>query len=81
MESANQTHCWPIRRTKEGLSNSRDELVELVGHGPAHPPPEGGGRRQGGRGKGQTYPREGIPYQTANRLPVSNPRPPDILDG
>ena len=49
VKSANQTHCWPIRRTKEGLSNSRDELVELVGGRPAHPPLEAGGS---GEGKG-----------------------------
>ena len=35
-----------IRRTKEGLSNSGEELA---GCRPAHPPPEAGGR---GEGKG-----------------------------
>ena len=32
-------------------------------------------------GKGQTQPQRGIPYQTANRLPVSNQRLPEILGG
>ena len=31
--------------------------------------------------KGQTRPREGIHYQNANKLPVSNQRLPKILDG
>ena len=46
---------------------------ELAGCRQAHPPPEAGGRQvPAGAGKGQTQPREGIPYQTANRLPVSD---------
>ena len=40
-----------------------------------------GGRRQGGGERGKLGPRDGIPYQTANRLPVSNQRLPEILDG
>ena len=50
--------------------------------------PEKASRRQtgprqeaGGRGKGQTRPQRRHPYQTANRLPVSNQRLPEILDG
>ena len=39
-------YCWPVCRTKEGLSNSREELS---GCGPAHTLPEAGGR---GEGKG-----------------------------
>ena len=35
----------------------------------------------GGRGKGQTRPQGPHPYQTASRLPVSNQRLPEILDG
>ena len=31
--------------------------------------------------RGKLSPREGIPYQTASRLPVSNQRLPEILDG
>ena len=31
--------------------------------------------------RGKLGPREDIPYQTANRLPVSNQRLPEILDG
>ena len=63
-----------IRRTK-GQSNSREELA---GGGPAHP---AGGRRQGWGERGKLDPREGIPYHTANRSPVSNQRLPEILDG
>ena len=40
-----------------------------------------GGRRQGGGERGKLSPRDSIPYQTANRLPVSNQRLPEILDG
>ena len=39
------------------------------------------GRRQGGGERGKLGPRDGISYQTANRLPVSNQRLPEILDG
>ena len=35
----------------------------------------------GGRGKGQTRPQRRHPHQMANRLPVSNQRLPEILDG
>ena len=42
-------------------------------------PPEAGGRGEGnGAGSG---PKDRIPYRTANRPPVSNQRPPEILDG
>ena len=34
-------------------------------------PSPAGGRRQGGGERGKFSPRDGIPYQTANRLPVS----------
>ena len=40
-----------------------------------------GGRRQGGGERGKLGRRDCIPYQTANRLPVSNQRLPEILDG
>ena len=36
---------------------------------------------RGGGERGKLGPSEGIPYQTANRLPVSNQRLPEILDG
>ena len=39
------------------------------------------GRRQGGGERGKLSPRDGIPYQTADRLSVSNQRLPEILDG
>ena len=71
MKSANRAHCGAVGRTKEGLSNSREELASC---GPAHPP-KGGGER------GKHGPRDGIPYQTADRPPVSNQRLPEILDG
>ena len=61
-----------VCRTK-GLSNSREELAS---GGPAHLPPEAGGR-----GKGQTLPQRQDPYHTANRPAVSNQRLPEILDG
>ena len=61
-----------VRRTK-GLNNSREELA---GCRPVHPR-----RRQEGGERGKLGPREGTPYQTANRLPVSNQRLPEILDG
>ena len=63
-----------VRRTK-GLSNSREEPA---GGRPAHPCR---GRRQRGGERGKLSPREGTPYQTANRLPASNQRLPEILDG
>ena len=44
--------------------------------GPAHTPPTPS-QEAGGRGKGQTHPRDSIPYQAANRLPVSNQRLPE----
>ena len=57
-------------------ANTREELA---GCGLAHPPLEAGGSGEGKGGK--LGPREGIPYQTANRLPISNQRLPEILDG
>ena len=42
------------------------------------PSPAGG---SWGRERGKLGPRDGIPYQTANSLPVSNQRLPEILDG
>ena len=63
-----------VRRTK-GLSNSREEPA---GGRPAHPCR---GRRQRGGERGKLSPREGTPYQTANRPPISNRILPEILDG
>ena len=40
-----------------------------------------GGRRQGGGERGKLSLREGTPYHTANRLPASNQRLPETLDG
>ena len=63
-----------VRRTKRPI-NSREELA---GCGPAQPR-----RRLGaaGRGKGQARPQGPQPLPTANWPPVSNQRPPEILDG
>ena len=44
-------------------------------------PSPAGGRRQRGGERGKISPRDGTPYRTANRLPVSNQRLPEILDG
>ena len=62
----------PVRRTK-GPSKSREEFA-----GPAQPC---GGWRQGGGERGRLGPKDRSPYRTANRPPVSNQRPPEILDG
>ena len=61
-----------VRRTK-GLMDPREELA---GGGPVHP---AGGRRQGGGERGKLGPRDGTPYQTANRLPVCLQAPKDFL--
>ena len=63
-----------VHRTK-GLSKSREELACCGRPSPA------GGRRQGGGERGRLGPKDRIPYRTANRPPVSNQRPPEILDG
>ena len=42
---------------------------------------QGPGGHQTEPERGKLSPREGIPYQTANRLPVSNQRLTEILDG
>ena len=69
-QSPNLRHC--PHRTKDG-ANTRGEKA---GCGPAHPPPETSRREVGGREpepeRGNLSPREGIPYQTSNKLPVSN---------
>ena len=43
--------------------------------------PEAGGRRQGIGERGRLGPKDRSPYHTANRPPISNQRPPEILDG
>ena len=76
MKSPNLRHSpsvLSVHRTKEGLSNTREEVAS---GGPAHPPLEAEGR-----GRGKRSPRDGIRYQTASRFPVSNQRLPEILDG
>ena len=66
------THPFPEQRTEQ---NTREEPAAVD-----RPIPR---RRQetGGRGKGQTQPQRWHPYQRANRLPASNQRLPEILDG
>ena len=54
-----------VRRTK-GPSKSRG--ASRLRTGPALP----GGRKQGTEERGKLGPKEGIPYHTANRPPVSN---------
>ena len=62
-------------RNTKGLSKSREELACS---GPAQ-----SRRRQeaGGWERGILGPKDCIPYNTAKRPPVSNQRPPEILDG
>ena len=63
-----------IHRTK-GLSKSRKSSQAADRPSPA------GGRRQEGGERGRLGPKDHSPYRTANRPPVSNQRPPEILDG
>ena len=63
-----------VRRTK-GLSKSRG--ARRLRTSPVLP--EAGGR--GGGERGRLGPKDRIPYRTASRPPVSNQRPPEILDG
>ena len=63
-----------VHRTK-GRSKFREELA---GCKPAQPCWR---LEAGGRGKGQARPQGQQPYCTANRPPVSNQRPPEILHG
>jgi len=52
-----------------------DTRGELAGCGLAHPPLEAGrqaGHSQSWKARGKLSPRDGIPYQTANGLPVAN---------
>ena len=57
-----------------------EQFQRRTGQGWTGPSPTGN-RRQGGGERGKHGPRDGIPYQTANRLPVSNQRLPETLDG
>ena len=71
MKSSNLRHCRPSYRTKD-RANTRGELA---GCGPAHPPPEAGrqaGDSQSQKKRGKLGSRDGIPYQTASRLPFAN---------
>ena len=68
MKSPNLRHSQPFGRTKD-----REELACC---GLAHPLPEAGGKVEAGARleRGKLIPRE-------RRLPVSNQRLPEILDG
>ena len=71
MKSPNLRHCRACSQNK-GLSEYPRRASWLQ----TGPSPTGGreaGRRQPeSKGKGQTWPRDGIPYQTANKLSVAN---------
>ena len=58
---------YPTRSQNKGLSKYQRRANRLwTGPSPAR------GRRHGGGERGKFGPREGIPYQTVNRFPVSN---------
>ena len=65
-------HCQNKRKTEQF---QRRASLKQTGPSPA------GGRRKRGGERGKLGPRDGTPYQTANRPPVSNQRLPEILDG
>ena len=67
-------HTAGVRRTK-GPSKSREELAGYRSAQPRRRLEAGGGER------GRLGPKDRSPYRTANRPPVSNQRPPEILDG
>ena len=75
MKSTNRTHCGPLTEQR------KDEQFKRRASWQRTSPTAAGGRRQGGGERGELGPRDGVPYQTANRLPASNQRPPEILDG
>ena len=72
-EKINRPNTLPASRRTKGLSKSREELA---GYRPAQPR-----QRQGGGERGRLGPKDHIPYYTANRPPVSNQRPREILGG
>ena len=69
-----QTHCQPFAEQRDRASPGNSYPAADL------PIPAAGRRQQGGEG-GKLGLREGTPYHTANRPPVSNQRFPEILDG
>ena len=65
-----------VRRTK-GPSKSREDLAAQASDRPS----PARGWRQGERERGRLGPKDRIPYRIANRPPVSNQRPSEILPG
>ena len=68
MKSSNLRHC----QAAKDWANTRGELA---GSRLAHPPLEDGrqvGDSQSRKARGKLGPRDGIPCQTASRLPVAN---------
>ena len=76
---ASATSKWGLNRDEQAAllrNKGRTEQFQRTARLWRTGPSPAGGRRRGGLG-----PRDGIPYQTANSLPVSNQRLPEILDG
>ena len=70
------------KHTADHLQNKRKtEQVQRRASRQWTGPSPARGRRHGGGERGKLGPRDSTPYQTANRLPVSNQRLPEILDG
>ena len=72
----------PQPKAQSAVCRTKDR-EELASCGPAHPLPEAGGSGELATRpeRGKLSPRDGIPYQTSNRLPVSKQRLLEILDG
>ena len=69
-----RTHCRPFAEQRDRAS-PREELAGCGRTSSAR------GRRQGCGERGRLGPKNRSPYRAANRPPVSNQRPPEILDG
>ena len=61
----------------KGPKKSREELAAQASDWPS----PAGGLKQGEGERGRLGPKDCIPYRTANRPPVSNQRPSEILQG
>ena len=72
-----------INRPKHTAGHSQNKGTEQVQRSQlaADQPSPTGGRRQGVGERGRLGPKDRITYHTANRPPVSNQRPPEILHG
>ena len=69
-----RTHCRPFAEQRDRAS-PREELAGCGRTSSAR------GRRQEGGERGKLGPKDRSPYRAANRPPVSNQTPPEILDG